>query len=95
MGKPYDPKTGTGVIGKNYAYQNNCGGSVGYFEDKEFNLYAGAGALGTSIDDFNGDNFDHSNLNFLHGGNIALTQTGKRPIANNTVKPGTKNGCSI
>ena len=91
MGKPYDPKMGTGVIGKNYAYQNNCGGSVGYFEDKEFNLYAGAGALGTSIDDFNGDNFDHSNLNFLHGGNIALTQTGKRPIANNTVKPGTKN----
>lgn len=90
MGKPYDPKTGTGVIGKNYAYQNNCGHATAFFEDREFNVYAGAGALGMSIDDFNGDNFDHTDLNFLHGANIALSQLGKRPIQNNSVKPGTK-----
>ncbi|WP_010649739.1 GMC family oxidoreductase [Oceanobacillus massiliensis] len=91
MGKPYDPETGTGVIGKNYAYQNNGGSATGYFEEREFNLYSGAGALGACIDDFNGDNFDHADLDFLHGGNLAITQLGKRPIGNNTTKPGTKN----
>lgn len=89
IGKPYDPKTGQGVIGKNYAYQNNGGNATGFFEEREFNLFAGAGALGAALDDFNGDNFDHSNLDFLHGGNIAISQTGRRPIANNPVKPGT------
>lgn len=88
MGTPYNPETGQGVIGKNYAYQTNGGGATGYFEKKEFNLYAGAGALGASLDDFNGDNFDHSNLEFLHGANIAISQTGRRPIANNPTKPG-------
>ena len=42
------------------------------------NLFAGAGALGICYDDFNADNFDHSDLKFIHGGVISLTQTGKR-----------------
>ncbi|MDN4494962.1 GMC family oxidoreductase [Ureibacillus aquaedulcis] len=91
MGTPYDSKTGKGVIGKNYAYQNNCGETIGLFDDKQFNLYAGAGSLGMCIDDFNGDNFDHTNLNFIHGGNIALLQTGKAPIGFNPTKEETKN----
>lgn len=89
IGKPYDPKTGTGVIGKNYAYQNMCAATTGFFEEREFNIYAGAGSLGMSVDEFNGDNFDHSDLNFLHGANIFLGQLGKRPIQNNAVKPDT------
>ncbi len=89
IGKPYDPKTGTGVIGKNYAYQVLKGAAVGFYEDKEFNLFAGAGALGMCIDDFNGDNFDHKDLNFIHGANISYSQTGARPIQNNVVPPGT------
>src|SRR5690606_35283915 len=48
-----------------------------------------AGALGMSIDDFNGDNFDHSDLDFIHGGSISITQTGNRPIATNPVPPDT------
>jgi gluconate 2-dehydrogenase alpha chain len=88
MGRPYDPVTGRGVIGKNYAYQTFGGSATGFFK-QEFNLFAGAGALGASLDDFNGDNFDHSDLDFIHGGNMAISQTGKRPIANNTVLPGT------
>ena len=48
LGSPYDPVTGTGVIGKNYAYQTYLGTAVGFF-DKEFNMYAGAGALGATI----------------------------------------------
>lgn len=89
LGRPYDPNTGKGVIGKNYAYQVIRGGAVGFFEDREFNVFAGAGSLGMSLDDFNGDNFDHSDLNFIHGANIAISQTGQRPIANNKVPAGT------
>lgn len=89
LGKPYDPASGKGVIGKNYAYQVNSGKAVGFFDDKEFNTFMGAGALGAEISDFNGDNFDHSNLNFLHGAGIRFTQTGARPIATNPVPKGT------
>ena len=53
------------------------------------NLFAGAGALGMCYDDFNADNFDHSDLKFIHGGVISLTQTGKRPIESNATPPGT------
>lgn len=91
LGKPYDPKTGQGVIGKNYAYQVGGARATGFYEDREFNLYAGAGALGMEIAEFNGDNFDHSDLNFLHGAGIRISQTGLRPIANNSVPEGTPN----
>jgi gluconate 2-dehydrogenase alpha chain len=88
LGVPYDPATGKGVIGKNYAYQIAGTGASGFFEDREFNTYAGAGALGMEIDEFNGDNFDHINLNFIHGGGIRIGQTGLRPIGSNPVPPG-------
>jgi gluconate 2-dehydrogenase alpha chain len=89
IGRPYDPATGTGVIGKNYCYQVQKGGAVGFFEDRQFNLFAGAGALGICLDDYNGDNFDHSDLPFLHGGNIRHNVTGQRPIQSNRVPKGT------
>ncbi|MBW8351606.1 GMC family oxidoreductase [Bacillus sp. IITD106] len=88
LGKPYDPKTGTGVIGKNYCYQLNPG-TTGFFENERFNSYMGAGALGQVVDDFNGDNFDHSDLDFIHGGSLVVSQSGFRPIASNPVPPGT------
>ncbi|MBM7653912.1 GMC family oxidoreductase [Neobacillus cucumis] len=88
IGKPYDPNSGTGVIGKNYAYQVIKGNAIGFFDDKEFSTFAGAGSLGMLVDDFNGDNFDHSNVNFIHGGMISLQQTGLRPIQNNPVPGG-------
>ncbi|GAA0614079.1 GMC family oxidoreductase [Virgibacillus siamensis] len=88
IGKPYDSATGTGVIGKNYAYQVVKGAASGYFKDEKFNNFAGAGALGMVIDDFNGDNFDHSDVDFIHGGYLSLTQTGQRPIASNPIPKG-------
>ncbi len=89
LGTPYNSSTGTGSIGKNYAYQVRKGNAVGFFDKKEFNSFAGAGALGMILDDYNGDNFDHSNLDFIHGGMIILGQTGLRPIQNNVVPKGT------
>ncbi|TWT02428.1 GMC family oxidoreductase [Planomicrobium sp. CPCC 101079] len=85
LGRPYDSATQTGVIGKNYCYQVSSASSMLFFEDKEFNLYGGAGALGIEIPDFVGDAFDHTNEKFLHGAGIRVTQYGNRPIANNVV----------
>ncbi|MFD1849803.1 GMC family oxidoreductase [Oceanobacillus bengalensis] len=89
LGKPYNPDTGEGVIGKNYCYQVSSGYSTLYYDDKEWNLYAGAGALGIEIPEYTGDNFDHSDLNFLHGAGIRTTQYGNRPIATNHAPVGT------
>jgi gluconate 2-dehydrogenase alpha chain len=79
IGKPYDPATGEGVVGKNYAYQTMSSVNV-FFDDKIINPFIGAGALATVIDDFNGDNFDHSGLGFIGGAYIAGMITGGRPI---------------
>ena len=87
IGEQYDPKTGKGTLGRNYCYQIS-GGATGFFEE-QFNTFMGAGALGMALDDYNGDNFDHKDLDFLHGGNISITQTGARPILSNPVKSGT------
>lgn len=89
IGTPYDPKTGKGVIGKNYAYQVSKGSAQGFFEKDQFNNFAGAGALGVNVDDYNGDNFDHSDLKFIHGGSLSLSQSGQRPIQNNPAPSGT------
>ncbi|QKY68727.1 GMC family oxidoreductase [Lentibacillus sp. CBA3610] len=87
LGRPYNPETGDGVIGKNYCYQI-IAGATGFFNEK-FNTYMGAGSLGATVDDYNGDNFDHSELDFIHGGSISTKQYGRRPIQNNTVPGGT------
>ncbi|NIK71657.1 MULTISPECIES: GMC family oxidoreductase [unclassified Paenibacillus] len=89
LGEPYDPQSQKGSVGRNYAYQVNGASTSIFYEDREFNLAMGAGALGSSIDDFNGDNFDHSDLKFLHGANIRFTQTGLRPIQYQPVPAGT------
>ncbi|TFW10361.1 GMC family oxidoreductase [Oxalobacteraceae bacterium OM1] len=78
IGKPYDPATGEGVVGKNYAYQITS--SVDVFLDDILNPFMGAGALGQAVDNFNGDNFDHGPHGFIGGGYIALWSTGGRPI---------------
>ncbi|MFF3102793.1 GMC family oxidoreductase [Viridibacillus arvi] len=87
IGEMYDPTTGKGTLGRNYCYQILPGAS-GFF-DEQFNTFMGAGALGMCFDDLNGDNFDHSDLKFIHGANVALTQTGTRPIGTNPILPDT------
>ena len=92
IGKPYDPVSNTGVIGKNITthYANLTHLRVrGFFDDKKFNRYAGAGALGVTMDDYNLEQLDHTELDFLHGFLIRSTQLGSRPINNNFVPDGT------
>ncbi|WP_431029960.1 GMC family oxidoreductase [Lysinibacillus sp. LZ02] len=89
IGEMYDPTTGRGTLGRNYCYQI-LPGATGFY-DEQFNTFMGAGALGMSLDDYNGDNFDHSNVDFVHGGIISISQTGTRPIASNPTPPGTPN----
>jgi gluconate 2-dehydrogenase alpha chain len=87
IGEMYDPDTGRGTLGKNYAYQI-LPGATGFFEE-QMNVFMGAGSLGMTIDDLNGDNYDHSELDFIHGASISITQTGVRPIQTNPVPPDT------
>lgn len=79
IGRPYDHKTGKGVVGRNYAYQTISGANL-FFEGERFNPFIGAGALGVQIDDFNADNFDHKGLGFIGGAGIMGFSTGGRPI---------------
>lgn len=85
IGQPYDPKTNTGVVGRNYAYQITS--SVDVFLDEIMNPFMGAGALGQAVDHFNGDNFDHAPFDFIGGGYIALWTTGGRPILQHQLPP--------
>jgi gluconate 2-dehydrogenase alpha chain len=88
VGKPYDPKSGQGVIGKNYAYQITSSVNV-FYDDKVLNPFIGAGAHGMIVDDWNGDNFDHSGLGFIGGGYVGVVQTGARPIETHPTPEGT------
>lgn len=88
IGEPYDPVANRGVVGRNYAYQCTSGVQL-FFEDRVFNEFMGAGALGRAIDEFNGDNFDHSGRGFVGGGHISCMTTGARPIGAIATPPGT------
>jgi gluconate 2-dehydrogenase alpha chain len=60
-----------------------------FFKDKHFNPFMGAGALYTGMDDFNGDNFDHTGQAFVGGGNMFVGSSGSRPIQSHPVPKGT------
>ncbi|HEY1290624.1 MAG TPA: GMC family oxidoreductase [Burkholderiales bacterium] len=88
IGKPYDPAAGSGVVGRNYAYQTPSSVTL-FFEDRIFNQFMAAGGLGMVIDEFNGDNFDHSGLGFIGGGFFQAATSGARPIEVRPVPRGT------
>ena len=80
IGKPYNPMTGEGVVGRNYAYQMTGGIKLFFDKDTYFNPFAATGATTTMIDDFNAENFDHSKLGFVGGATISAAFSGGRPI---------------
>jgi len=89
IGKPYDPQTGTGVIGKNYAYQGGAGVTL-FFEDKSFNPFIATGGWGTSIDDFHTNwNFDRTGHGGIGGAYITVGGSHGRPISYRPLPPST------
>jgi gluconate 2-dehydrogenase alpha chain len=95
IGAPYDPNTGTGLVGKNYAYQM-CGATAAFFdEDTHINPFIGAGAAGLRVvDDFNADHYDHSKVGFIGGAMIFAGATGGRPIDQMLLPPTVPRGGS-
>jgi gluconate 2-dehydrogenase alpha chain len=89
IGKPYDPATGQGVVGKNYAYQMVAGTAAFFKDDVEINPFIGAGAAGMmAIDEFNSDHFDHAAHGFIGGSVLFAGATGGRPIEQMLLPPG-------
>lgn len=88
IGKTYDPATGTGTIGRNFNFQTVSGVDL-WFEDETINPFIGTGGLGSQIDDYNGDNFDHAKLDFIGGAGILTLARDGAPIAKaNNLPPG-------
>ncbi|MBS7810126.1 GMC family oxidoreductase [Roseococcus pinisoli] len=89
IGTPYDPRTGEGTVGRNYAYQIT-GGATGFFPgERHFNPFVASGSEGIVVDDFNDDNFDHTQVGFVGGSSVACIPTNGRPILNRPVPEGT------
>ena len=98
IGKPYDPVAQTGVIGKNYCYQNGVSATL-FFEGKYFNPFISAGGSNWTIDDFNTNwNFDRGPHGFVGGYNVAggfnrrcRSATGRcRAARRNGARPGSR-----
>jgi gluconate 2-dehydrogenase alpha chain len=87
IGTPYDPATNTGTVGRNFSYQT-VSSARGFFAKERFNQFAGAGALGSIVDEFNGDNFDHGPHGFIGGGYLIGQNTGLRPIEQRVLPTG-------
>jgi gluconate 2-dehydrogenase alpha chain len=89
IGKPYDFESNTGVVGRNYAYQAMGGVAAHFSKDTYFNPFMGAGALGTWIDDFNGDHLDFANTGFIGGAGISTGSNSGAPGGRHPTLPGT------
>jgi gluconate 2-dehydrogenase alpha chain len=89
IGQPYDPATGKGVVGRNYAYQTMSSVQVFYDESININPFMRSGANGTVIADFVSDNFNHGRLGFIGGAYIGEVMSNGRPIEFHPTTPGT------
>ncbi|MEQ6436388.1 GMC family oxidoreductase [Comamonas sp. w2-DMI] len=90
IGKPYDPVSNTGVVGRNFAFQNMATIKVFFDKGQHYtNTFVGAGGNGVAVDDFNADNFDHGPHGFVGGSPFWVNQAGTKPIAASVTPPGT------
>jgi len=62
--------------------------AAGVFPGKNFNRFSGAGGgQSVCIDDFNGDNFDHTGLGFIRGGLVGVASSEGSPIGGSGLIP--------
>lgn len=69
-----------GRVGKNYSYQLLGTPASGFYEGRRFNQYMGNSCLQNVVEDFNADNFDHSDLDFIGGASITCGGGEREPI---------------
>jgi gluconate 2-dehydrogenase alpha chain len=68
-----------GQVGRHYFTHNQGGGVLALFPHR-LNRWYGLPAQGVAVDDWADDNFDHSGLDFIGGGNLWV-YSDQRPIA--------------
>lgn len=76
-----------GQVGRNYTYQVVQTPATGLFEGRRFNRYMGNACVQEVVQDFNGDNFDHSDLDFIGGASILCGGGEREPITSVTDVP--------
>jgi len=69
------------LVGKNYTYQLGGGGSTGIFPGERLNQFMGNSCVQSLIHDFEADNFDHKDLDFVGGGGISAGGGERTPIS--------------
>ena len=69
-----------GRVGKNYTYQIYPAPVTGVWEGEKLNQYMGNTATIKMIYDYNADNFDHSNLDFIGGSQLYSEGCERAPI---------------
>ncbi|GAA4340605.1 GMC family oxidoreductase [Pigmentiphaga soli] len=89
IGKPYDPVTGTGVVGRNLAYQTMATIQLFYEPGKNTNMFIGAGGNGVAVDDYNEFGYDRGPLQFVGGSPAWCNPAGAKPISGIPVPEGT------
>ena len=70
-----------GMVGRNYTYQINQTPVRGLWQGRKFNLFTGNGCTNAQIHDYNADNFDHSDLDFLGGARIQPEAGQREPLS--------------
>jgi len=91
IGKPYDPATGEGTVGRNYSYQNLNRVTMFFDETVQANSFIGIGGGGTVFDDLNGNQLDNAKAGFVGGGVIWARQPGAGPVRGIQTAPGVPN----
>jgi gluconate 2-dehydrogenase alpha chain len=69
-----------GHVGKNYTYQIYPQTMVGLWEGKRLNMYMGNTCTITILYDFNGDNFDHKDVDFVGGMQLFSEGCERQPV---------------
>jgi gluconate 2-dehydrogenase alpha chain len=75
----------SGLVGK-YVLAHGDVRAYGLFDDVIVNGFIGPGSAAMRVDDFNGDNFDHTGLGFIRGGTIGTSGEGT-PVSRMDVVP--------
>jgi gluconate 2-dehydrogenase alpha chain len=77
----------SGYVGRNILAHGDVR-AMGLFDDFIINGFIGPGSAAMRIDDFNGNNFDHTGLGFIRGGTIGTSGDGTPVTRFDVLPPG-------